>query len=110
MRVVANEFIGALQDAAGGTVVLFQLDDFEHGVILLQLRNVFRACTAPRVDGLVVVTDRRECATNPSQQADQAVLAGVSVLVFIDQQITQFLLPILQGIGMLLKSLYRQND
>lgn len=89
---------------------MFQLDHFEQWVILLQLCNVFRACAAPCVDGLVVVAYGGECATNACQQANQAVLAGVSVLVFIYQQVAQFVLPMLQRVRVLLEQLHRQHD
>ena len=55
VRIITNQFIGTLQDTCGGTVVLFQLDDLESGVILLQLSDIFRTRPTPGINGLVII-------------------------------------------------------
>jgi hypothetical protein len=56
----------------------------------------FRVGAAPGVDRLVVVADRGEGIARPAgQQLQQAVLAAVGVLVFVDQQVAQLALPAL---------------
>ena len=60
MRVVGDEGIGDAQDTPGGTIVLLQLDDYQAGEIPLQLSQVFRLCTAPGIDRLIIIADHGE--------------------------------------------------
>jgi len=49
VRIVGNQLVGGLEDAAGAAVVLFELDDLEIGVVVLELVQVLGARTAPGV-------------------------------------------------------------
>ena len=85
--VVGDQGVGGLENARRRAVVLLQFDDFQARKILMQLYQIFRPRTAPGVDGLVVVPDHGEPAAHADQLLHQQVLAGVGVLVFIDQQV-----------------------
>ncbi len=110
VRVLRDELVGRLEDAAHGAVVLLQLDHLEAGKVLLQQRQVFRLGAAPGVDRLVVVADHGEGAAQPDQQLHQLVLGGVGVLVFVHQQVADAVLPLLQDLRLLLEQQHRQHD
>ena len=103
VRVVGDQRIGGLEDAAGGAVVLFQHDHLERREVLLELHQIFRPCAAPGVDRLVIVTDHGKACGAADQHLDQQVLAGIGVLVFIHQHVANAELPFLQHIRVILK-------
>src|SRR5690606_10877584 len=109
VRVVGNQHVGALEDAAGGAVVLLQHHHFQRGVILFQAHQIFRARATPGVDRLVVVADYGELAAHAYQLFYQQVLAGVGVLVFVDQQVADAVLPFFQDVGVFLVQPDRQQ-
>ncbi|MNM29021.1 hypothetical protein D3C81_395510 [compost metagenome] len=110
MRIVGDQHVGAAQDAAGGAVVLFEHDDLQGGVVLLEQHQVLGARTTPGVDRLVVVAHHGELVAHADQHFHQQVLAGVGVLVFVHQQVTHAVLPALQHLGVLLEQLDRLQD
>ncbi len=110
LGVVLDQVVGALQDALRGAVVLLQLDDAQGGVVLLQVAQVGGAGAAPGVDGLVVVAHRGERGTVARQQLHHLVLAIVGVLVFVDQQVAEAMLPALVRFLMVLEQFHRQAD
>ena len=85
MRIVGDQLIGGLQDAAGTTIVLFELDDFKVGVIVLKLVQIFGARAAPGVHGLVVVADHGERAAVTNQEFHEFILTGIGILILIDE-------------------------
>ena len=93
--------IRSAQNGTGGTVVLLQLDHLEAREIDWQLTQVVQRGAAPAVNGLVIVTNRREARlagrVAPDQQFKQLVLGGVGVLVFINQNMPHQALPALPG-------------
>ncbi len=102
-----------MQNAGGRAVVLFQLDDTEIGEVDLQLLQVFDGRAAPCIDRLVVVAHggkHRFFADPGDQQFYQLVLAGVGVLVFIDQQVAQPALPFITHRFLVAEQFHRQTD
>ncbi len=96
-----------------GAVVLLQLDHFQVGKIDLQRFQVFDGGAAPGIDRLVVVAHRGEhrlLADAGHQQLHQFVLAGVGVLVFVDQQVAQAALPFVAHVFVVAEQLHRQAD
>ena len=108
--VVGDEDVGALEDAAGGAVVLLQHHYLQGRVVLLQQHQVFRTRAAPGVDRLVVVADHGELVAHAHQHLHQQVLAGIGVLVFVHQQVADAVLPLLEDVGVFLEELDRQQD
>ena len=53
--VVGNHFIGCLQNGAGASVILFQLDGSNIFVIFLELKNVLHAGATERINALGIV-------------------------------------------------------
>src|SRR5690606_32812609 len=65
---------------------------------------------APAVVGLVVDALGSECAARADQQSHQFVLGVVGVLVFVHQQVTNAVLPLVAHLGIGLQQLHRQGD
>ena len=110
VRVVGDQGVGGAQDARAATVILFQLDDLQVGVIARQQVEVFRLRTAPGVDALVIVADAGDRPARPGKLTQQAVLRTVGVLALIDQQVADTLAPGGGEIGIGLQQLQRQPD
>jgi hypothetical protein len=93
--VVRDQGVGRLEDAYRRAVVLFELDHLEVRVVARQAAQIGDIGTAPAIDRLIVIADRGERGAWPGQQPQQLVLAGIGILVFVDQQIAQAVLPFL---------------
>ena len=108
--IVFDDFVGDFENPSGGAVVLFQFDDFHLRIVFLHFAQVFHVCTAPCVDGLVVVADGSKHAFRTGQKLHQGELAGIGVLTFVNQQITQPPLPFVAHFAVLLQQYGRQAD
>ncbi|MNU35255.1 hypothetical protein D3C71_238520 [compost metagenome] len=108
--VVRDQHVGAAQDAAGGAVVLLEHHHFQGRIVVLEQHQVFRPRAAPGVDRLVVVANHGELVALADEHFYQQVLAGVGVLVFVDQQVTHLVLPLFEDVGMFFEEFYRQQD
>ena len=62
VSVVADYVVRAFKDSRRGAVILFEPDNFQAGIILTQLQQVFGTGAAPSVDRLIVVANRGEHA------------------------------------------------
>ena len=63
----------------------------------MERENVFHLCPTPTVNRLIVIPHNAQVAVFRGECFDDAVLAGVGVLVFVDQQVVEaigFLAPI----------------
>jgi hypothetical protein len=110
LLVVRNQGVGRLEDAYRRAVVLFELDHLQVQVVARQPAQVLDVGAAPAVDRLVVVADGREGGARPGEQPEHAVLAGVGVLVFVDQQIAQAVLPLVAHLRMVFEEGDGQRD
>ncbi|MNS69804.1 hypothetical protein D3C72_1031320 [compost metagenome] len=110
MGVVGNQYVGALEDAPLGAIVLFQLDELEAGEILVQQHQVLRLGTAPGVDGLIVIPHHGEAGPLADDLLHQLVLAGVGVLILIDQQVADLVLPAGPHLLVVLQQQGRHHD
>ena len=79
-------------------------------VVLVQLAQVVGRRAAPAVDRLVVVAHRGERRAHPGELLQQAVLRDVGVLVFVDQDVAQAVLPFLAQFGVGIQQFGRQAD
>ena len=110
LGVVGDQRVGGLEDARGGSVVLFQLDHLQARIVVLQQAQVFAVGAAPGVDRLIIVTDGGEGIAPLSQQLEQAVLAAIGVLVLVHQQVPDPAAPALRDFVMLAEENHRQPD
>ena len=96
-RIVANHGVGRIEHAHGGAVILLQFDHAQVGEVRFQGLQIFHGGAAPGINGLVVVAHGRKhrlLADARHHQFHQFVLAGVRILVFVDEQIAQTALPL----------------
>ena len=93
--VVLDDGVGGVQDVLGGAVVLLQPDDPGALVLLLEGEDIFDGCSAEPVNGLVVVAHHADVLPLPRQGGRQEVLEVVGVLVFVDEDVAELVLPIL---------------
>ena len=110
MGIIGDQDVGALENTPLGAVVLLQLDEPQIGEIFVQQHQVLRLGTAPGVDGLVVVPHHGEAGPLADDLLHQLVLAGVGVLVFVDQQIADLVLPALAHLLIALEQQGRHHD
>jgi hypothetical protein len=110
LLVVRDHGVRRLEDAHRRAVVLFELDQLEVRVVARQAAQVLDVGAAPAVDRLVVVADRGERRARAGELLEQAVLAGVGVLVLVDEQVAQAVLPFVEHFRVLVEQLDRQRD
>ena len=110
LLVVRDDGVRRLEDAHRRAVVLFELDQLEVRIVARQAAEVLDIGAAPAVDRLVVVTDRRERRARAGELLEQTVLAGVGVLVLVDEQVAQAVLPFIEHFRVLVEQLDRQRD
>ena len=85
----------------GGAIILLQLDDLGARKVLLELQDIGHFRAAPRVDRLVVVPHHADILAVLCEQAEPKVLDLVGVLIFVDQDVFEAVLVLLQHIRML---------
>ncbi len=110
LLVVRDDVVGGLQDAHRQPVVLLQRDDLERRKFGRQPLQVADVGPAPAVDRLIVVADGSELGADAGQQLEELVLAGVGILVFVNQQVAQAVLPFLGDRRVLAEEPDRQAD
>ena len=110
MGVVGDQYVGAFQNTPLGAIVLLQLDELEAGEILVQQHQVLRLGTAPGVDGLIVIPYHCEAGPLADDLLHQLVLAGVGVLILVDQQVADLVLPAGTHLLVVLQQQGRHHD
>ena len=110
LLVMRDDVVCRFQYPYGRPVVLLKLDHLERGKFIGQFFQVVDIGPAPAVDRLVIIADGSELGPDTGQQLEQQVLAGVGVLIFIDQQVTQSVLPLFGNLRMLAEQFDRQAD
>ena len=71
VRVIADQGVGAFEDAAGGAIVLLEHHHLQRRVVVFQQHQVFWPRAAPGVDRLVIVADHGELIARADQQFHQ---------------------------------------
>ena len=93
VRVVRDDGVRGVEDPLRRAVVLLEPDHGGIGEVALEVEDVADVGTAERVDRLVGVADHAEVAVPRRQELRDAVLRVVGVLVLVDQQVREDLLP-----------------
>ena len=107
---MSDQRISRLEDAHGRAVILFELDQLEIRVVARQAAQILDVGAAPTVDRLVVVAHRRKRRARAGDLLEQAVLAGVGVLVLVDEQVAQAVLPLVEDFRVLVEQLDRKGN
>ena len=76
-----------IKDCLRRAIVLFERHYFGGWPVALKVEDVANVCTAPAIDGLIVVTHHTEVAVLGGELTDPVVLNAVGVLILIDVQV-----------------------
>ena len=101
--VVFDDAVGSVQYVGGGTVILFQTNGLGTGEHLLKVQDIFNRSTAEFVDGLVVIAHHADVVGAARQQAHQVELRNAGILIFVHNDIAEFLLVVFPRLGVLLQ-------
>ena len=74
------------------------------------VQDVVGSCTAPFVDGLVIIADHHDICLASCQELDQALLSVVDVLVLVDDEVAYILAVALLTSGLVSQELHCQRD
>ncbi len=91
--VAGDHGVGGIEDRLGRAVVLLEGDDPGAGEIMLELGDVADVGAAEGVDRLVGVADHGDVAVLGRQDGQQPELGMVRVLVLVDHDVAEALLP-----------------
>ena len=83
----------------GRAVILLEPDDLRAGKILLEPQDVGDLGAAPRIDRLVVVADAADVLALLREQPQPQILGLVGVLIFVDQDVLEALLVLLEHVA-----------
>ena len=108
--VIADDRVGRVQNVAGGTVVLLQLNDLRPRESTLKVQDIADIGSPELIDGLVIVTHHAEVLVLSGQQLNEAELGRVGVLVLIHHDVFEPLLIILQYIGVGAEQIHSLKD
>ena len=97
--VVSNDRRGRCQNVRGRAVILLQLDHLRAGKVLLKTQDIFHLRAAPRVDRLVIIPDHTDILARLGEQPEPKILDAVGILIFVDEDIFEALLILLQHIA-----------
>ena len=92
--IFGNDTLGRCQDRAGIAVILLKLDHSCTRVILLKAEDIFKISPTPTVNTLPVITYNADILLLPYQQTNDFILGGISILVFVNQNILKLRLPL----------------
>src|SRR5690606_16952879 len=98
--VVGDDAVGRVDDVLGGTVILFQFEYFQVGVILLKIQDVLDIRPPEGVNALCIVPHHADVLVNRCQTLDNQVLREIGVLVLVHHNVPEFMLVLMKGLGM----------
>ena len=91
------------EDMRGRAIVLLQPHHMRAGKVAFESQDVADLGPAPAIDGLVVITHAAQVPVPLGQQPQPQILGDVGVLVFVDEDIAETLLPLPQHVRMRLE-------
>ena len=97
--IVGDEAGGGGEDVRGRAVILLEPDDLRAGEILLEAQDVGDLGAAPGIDRLVVVADAADVLALLGEQPEPEILGLVGVLIFVDEDIFEALLIVLEHVA-----------
>ena len=86
-EIVGDDPVCRIQDRLRRAVVLLERDHLRLRPVTLKVQNVANICTAPGVDGLIVISNHAEIAVPCGELANPGVLNAVRVLILIHVQV-----------------------
>ena len=103
-------FVGSVQDLLRGTIILFQTDHFGVWEHFFEIQDIPDVCAPEFINALVVITDDAEIAVFGCEQADEAELRSIGILVFIHHDISEAFLIDVEHIRIRFKDFHRFHD
>ena len=95
VRIVLDDRIRRIQDRLRRAIVLLELDELCLRIVLLEIHDIPKIRSAPGINTLVCITDRADILRIPCDVLRHQVLRMVRILIFIDQNIVESVLPAL---------------
>ncbi len=89
---MADESVGAVQNCLGGTVVVGQDHLMGSWISFFKLQNIGNGCSSKLVNRLIIITYHADVFGLGGQKFYQLVLGIVGILIFIHQNVFEFLL------------------
>ncbi len=91
--IVLDQMICRIKNHGRRAVILFHADRPGFRIIRLKIQDIFDIGPAPRVNGLVRIPDHGDLTPRRSKKLHKTVLRVVRVLVFVDQNVLETVLP-----------------
>ena len=110
VRVVCDDGVRGVEDPLGRAVVLLEPDHGGVREVTFEVEDVADVGTAERVYGLIRVADREQVAMPRRQELRDAVLRVVGVLVLVDQQVREDLLPAVADVVEALEQIHGAHE
>ncbi len=110
LAVVRDDGVRGAEDGVRRAVVLLERDELRAREVALELEDVADVGSAEGVDRLIGVADGADVAVLAAEQLEQPVLRVVRVLVLVDEDVAERLLPALAGLREALEHLDREHE
>ena len=88
-----NDCVCRIQNRLRRAVVLFKFDHLGRRIILLEINDIPEIGAAPGINTLVSITDCTDILILSCNKFCHQVLCMVRILIFIDQNIVESVLP-----------------
>ena len=110
LAVVLDDRVRRAEDRVRRPVVLLERDDERPGEVALELHDVADVRASEGVDRLVRVADRGDVPVLVGEELEQPVLGVVRVLVLVDEDVAERLLPLFPRVREPLEHLHREHE
>src|SRR6266567_2059629 len=110
LDVVLNDSTCNVQNVLRRAIIFFQPNHFRGRKVFLELQNILNVRAAPAINRLVRIADDADVLLLFSQQANQSVLKGIRVLVFVDQDVAEAIVVSVPNFRNIAQQAYRLNQ
>ena len=110
LGVVRDHGVRRLENRVRRAVVLLERDRACLGEVALELQDVADVGATEGVDRLVGIADRADVVMVLGEELQQAVLRVIRVLVLVDEDVPEGVLPVLSSIREVLQDLHGQHQ
>ena len=110
LGVVRDHGVRRLENRVRRAVVLLERDRARLGEVALELQDVADVGAAEGVDRLVGIADRADVVMVLGEELQQAVLRVIRVLVLVDEDVPEGVLPVLPSVREVLQDLHGQHQ
>src|SRR5690606_9029233 len=97
--IIGNDTICRIDNILRGTVVLLQFENFQIGIVFLEIENVLDVCSPESIDALGVIANHADVLIDGCQFPHDEVLGKVGILVLINHHILEFVLILMEHFG-----------